>query len=88
MARISELLVQQGADIGSNRISRGGRIAIVQNARDGMRFAAFRAPQRGIEAIQRAIAIQQDLGLKLEARKQQPIEMLVIDTVNKVPIEN
>jgi uncharacterized protein (TIGR03435 family) len=33
-------------------------------------------------------AIQQDLGLKLEARKQQPIEMLVIDTVNKVPIEN
>lgn len=33
-------------------------------------------------------AIQEDLGLKLEARKQQPIEMLVIDSVNKVPIEN
>jgi len=33
-------------------------------------------------------AIQQDLGLKLEARKQQPIEMLVIDAVNKTPIEN
>jgi uncharacterized protein (TIGR03435 family) len=33
-------------------------------------------------------AIQQDLGLKLEARKQQPIELLVIDAVNKVPIEN
>jgi uncharacterized protein (TIGR03435 family) len=33
-------------------------------------------------------AIQQDLGLKLEARKQQPIDMLVIDAANKVPIEN
>lgn len=33
-------------------------------------------------------AIQQDLGLKLEARKQQPIDILVIDAVNKVPIEN
>jgi len=33
-------------------------------------------------------AIQQDLGLKLEARKQQPIDILVIDAVNKMPIEN
>jgi uncharacterized protein (TIGR03435 family) len=33
-------------------------------------------------------AVQQDLGLKLEARKQQPIDMFVIDSVNKVPIEN
>ena len=33
-------------------------------------------------------AIQQDLGLKLEAHKQQPISMLVIDAVSKVPIEN
>jgi uncharacterized protein (TIGR03435 family) len=33
-------------------------------------------------------AIQQDLGLKLEARPKQPIEIFVIDTVNKVPIPN
>jgi uncharacterized protein (TIGR03435 family) len=32
-------------------------------------------------------AIQNDLGLKLEARKQ-PIEILVLDSVNKAPIEN
>jgi len=32
-------------------------------------------------------AIQQDLGLKLEARKT-PIDILVIDSVNKVPIPN
>jgi len=32
-------------------------------------------------------AVQQDLGLKLEARKQ-PLDMLVIDSVNKAPIEN
>jgi uncharacterized protein (TIGR03435 family) len=31
--------------------------------------------------------VQRDLGLKLEARKE-PISMLVIDSVNKVPIEN
>jgi uncharacterized protein (TIGR03435 family) len=31
--------------------------------------------------------VQRDLGLKLEARKE-PISMLVIDAVNKVPIEN
>ncbi len=33
-------------------------------------------------------AIQKDLGLKLEFNKQQPIEMLVIDAVNKVPTAN
>lgn len=33
-------------------------------------------------------AIQQDLGLRLEARKQQPIEILAIDAVNKVPTAN
>jgi uncharacterized protein (TIGR03435 family) len=33
-------------------------------------------------------AIQQDLGLKLELRKQQPIDLLVIDSVNKVPTAN
>ncbi len=33
-------------------------------------------------------AIQQDLGLKLELRKQQPIDLLVIDTANKVPTAN
>jgi len=32
-------------------------------------------------------AVQNDLGLKLEARKQ-PIEILVLDSVNKAPIEN
>jgi uncharacterized protein (TIGR03435 family) len=31
--------------------------------------------------------VQRDLGLKLEARKE-PISMLVIDSANKVPIEN
>jgi uncharacterized protein (TIGR03435 family) len=31
--------------------------------------------------------VQRDLGLKLEARKE-PVEMLVIDSVNKVPTEN
>ena len=33
-------------------------------------------------------AIQHDLGLKLELRKPQPIDVLVIDAVNKVPTEN
>src|ERR1039458_2116026 len=33
-------------------------------------------------------AIQQDLGLKLEPRKQQPIDILAIDSVNKVPTAN
>jgi uncharacterized protein (TIGR03435 family) len=33
-------------------------------------------------------AIQEDLGLKLEPRKQQPIQMFVIDAANKTPIEN
>jgi uncharacterized protein (TIGR03435 family) len=33
-------------------------------------------------------SIQQDLGLKLELRKQQPIDVLVIDAVNKVPTAN
>jgi uncharacterized protein (TIGR03435 family) len=33
-------------------------------------------------------AIQQDLGLKLELRKQQPIDVLVIDAANKVPTAN
>jgi uncharacterized protein (TIGR03435 family) len=32
-------------------------------------------------------AVQNDLGLKLEARKQ-PVEILVVDSVNKTPIEN
>lgn len=33
-------------------------------------------------------AVENDLGLKLEGRKQQPIEVLVIDAVNKVPTAN
>ena len=33
-------------------------------------------------------AIQQDLGLKLELHKQQPIEVFVIDAVSKVPTAN
>jgi uncharacterized protein (TIGR03435 family) len=33
-------------------------------------------------------AIQQDLGLKLELHKQQPIDVLVIDAANKVPTAN
>jgi uncharacterized protein (TIGR03435 family) len=33
-------------------------------------------------------AIQQDLGLKLELRKQQPIDLFVIDSVSKAPTEN
>jgi uncharacterized protein (TIGR03435 family) len=33
-------------------------------------------------------AIQQDLGLKLELRKQQPVDVLVIDAANKVPTAN
>jgi uncharacterized protein (TIGR03435 family) len=33
-------------------------------------------------------SIQQDLGLKLELRKQQPIDVLVIDAANKVPTAN
>ena len=33
-------------------------------------------------------AIQQDLGLKLELRKQQPIDVLVIDAADKVPVAN
>jgi uncharacterized protein (TIGR03435 family) len=33
-------------------------------------------------------AIEQDLGLKLELRKQQPIDVLVIDAVNKLPTAN
>ncbi|HUB81188.1 MAG TPA: TIGR03435 family protein [Bryobacteraceae bacterium] len=33
-------------------------------------------------------AVERDLGLKLEARKQQPIAVLVIDAVNRVPTEN
>jgi uncharacterized protein (TIGR03435 family) len=33
-------------------------------------------------------AIQQDLGLKLELRKQQAIDVLVIDAANKVPTAN
>jgi uncharacterized protein (TIGR03435 family) len=33
-------------------------------------------------------AIQQDLGLKLELRKQQPIDVLVINAVSKVPTAN
>jgi uncharacterized protein (TIGR03435 family) len=32
-------------------------------------------------------AVQQDLGLKLEARRH-PIDILVIDSANKAPIEN
>ena len=34
------------------------------------------------------MAIQQDLGLKLELRKQQPIDILAIDSVSKAPTEN
>jgi uncharacterized protein (TIGR03435 family) len=34
------------------------------------------------------MAIQQDLGLKLEPRKQQPIDILVIDSASKAPTEN
>ena len=33
-------------------------------------------------------AVQQDLGLKLELRKQQPIEVLVIDVASKMPTAN
>lgn len=33
-------------------------------------------------------AIQQDLGLKLELRKQQPIDVLAIDAANKAPTAN
>lgn len=33
-------------------------------------------------------AIQEDLGLKLELRKQQPIDLLVVDAANKVPTAN
>jgi uncharacterized protein (TIGR03435 family) len=33
-------------------------------------------------------AIQDELGLKLETRKNQPIELFVIDAVNKVPTAN
>ena len=33
-------------------------------------------------------AIQQDLGLKLESRKQQPIDILVLDSANKIPTAN
>jgi len=33
-------------------------------------------------------AIQQDLGLKLEGRRQQPVDILAIDSVNKAPTEN
>jgi uncharacterized protein (TIGR03435 family) len=40
------------------------------------------------DAVSIFAAIQQDLGLKLESRKQQPIDMLVIDAVSKVPTAN
>jgi uncharacterized protein (TIGR03435 family) len=33
-------------------------------------------------------AIQEDLGLKLELRKQQPIDVFVIDAVSKAPTAN
>ena len=32
-------------------------------------------------------AVQNDLGLRLEARKQ-PVQVLVIDSVNKMPTQN
>ena len=40
------------------------------------------------EATSIFAAIQQDLGLRLESRKQQPIDILVIDSVSKVPTPN
>jgi len=33
-------------------------------------------------------AVDHDLGLKLEARKQQPVEVLVIEALSKVPTAN
>ncbi len=32
-------------------------------------------------------AVQRDLGLRMEARKE-PVDVLVIDSANKVPVEN
>jgi uncharacterized protein (TIGR03435 family) len=40
------------------------------------------------DAVSIFAAIQQDLGLKLETRKQQPIDIFVIDAVSKVPTAN
>jgi uncharacterized protein (TIGR03435 family) len=33
-------------------------------------------------------AIQEELGLRLEARKQEPIDLFIVDAANKVPIAN
>jgi len=54
----------------------------------GLGFAGRPAERQEGEAGPSILTtVQRDLGLKLEARKE-PISMLVIDAVNKVPIEN
>jgi len=52
----------------------------------GLGFAG-RDPTEATNGPSIFTAVQNDLGLKLEARKQ-PIEILIIDSVNKVPLEN
>jgi uncharacterized protein (TIGR03435 family) len=52
----------------------------------GLGFAG-REPEGDLKGPSIFTAVQNDLGLKLEARKQ-PVQVLVIDSVNKIPTEN
>ena len=50
---VTETLLQQHADIAGNKVGSGGRIAVMDDARDVRFLPALRPPQRRIKGVQR-----------------------------------
>src|ERR1700691_1235913 len=59
VARVAVPFLQKLAGVAGSQIGGGGGVAVMQDAGDGQGRAAFGAPQRGVEVVERAVAIVQ-----------------------------
>ena len=59
VAGIAETRLQHGADIAGDEVGGSGRIAVVDDARDGAGLAAFGAAEGRIEVVEAAVGIGQ-----------------------------
>ncbi len=86
MSRLTFLLTRR---MGKPVLDQSGLKGIFDYTLNISGLSEFSGPSNG-EPVGVTIfaAIQDDLGLKLEARKQEPIDLFIVDAANKVPIAN
>jgi uncharacterized protein (TIGR03435 family) len=87
ISRLTFLLTRR---MGQPALNQTGLNGIYDYTIDISGLAEFSGPPPNPDASGMSIfsAVEHDLGLKLEGRKQQPIEVLVIDAVSRVPTAN